>query len=85
LTLGGAPAPDRCAVIEVGTATAVNTLARDGISDWPDRISESLVVGIDACAALGSAALSRVAGLDSNIRFPGFADWSCAWGPAAQS
>lgn len=78
------PAPDLCAVTEVGTATAVNALARDGISYRPDRTSGWLIAGSDACAVLDRAALSRVAGLDSNIRFPGFANWSCIWGAASK-
>lgn len=79
--LASGPTPDPCAVAEVGTAIAVNALARDGISYRPDR--GSLFAGSDACAVLDGAALSRIAGLDSNIRSPGFANWSCTWGTSS--
>ncbi len=78
------PAPDLCAVVEVGTVAAVNALTRDGISYQPDRISRMLIAGSDACAMLDATALSRVAGLASNILFPGFANWSCEWGAAGE-
>jgi len=32
---------------------------------------------------LDTTVLSSVAGLDSNIRFPGFANWSCTWGDSS--
>ncbi len=75
---------DLCAVTEVGTVTAVNALARDGISYRPGRTSGLLIAGSDACAVLDTTALRRVAGLDSTIRFPGFANWSCTWGPSSK-
>ncbi len=78
------PAPDLCAVTEVATVTAVNALARDGISYRPGRTSGSLIAGSDACAVLDTTALRRVAGLDSTIRFPGFANWSCTWGASSK-
>ena len=74
------PSPDLCAITEVGTVTAVNALARDGISYRPDRTSRWLIAGSDACAVLDASELSKVAGLDSNIRLLGFANWSCTWG-----
>lgn len=78
------PASDLCAITEVGTATAVNKLARDGISYRPGRNSGVLIAGSDACALLDRAALTKVPGLDPNIRFPGFANWSCTWGASSK-
>ncbi len=75
---------DLCAVTEVGTVTAANALARDGISYRPDRTSGSLIARSDACTVLDTTALRRVAGLDTNILYPGFANWSCTWGPSSK-
>ncbi|MDQ4009758.1 MAG: DUF3558 family protein, partial [Actinomycetota bacterium] len=77
------PAPDLCAVVEVGTVAAVNALTRDGISYRPGRTSELLIAGSDACKVL-EPAVNTVAGLDSTIRYPGFANWSCEWGAAGE-
>jgi eukaryotic-like serine/threonine-protein kinase len=77
------PVPDLCAVAEVGTAVAVNALARNGISYRPDRTSGWLLANSNACEVLDPAARSKVPGLDSTIRFPGFANWSCTWGASS--
>ncbi len=80
------PAPvDLCAVAEVGTVVAVNVLARDGISYRPDRTSGWLLAGSNACEVLDPAARSKVPSLNSTIRFPGFANWSCTWGATSTS
>ncbi|HWR48644.1 MAG TPA: hypothetical protein VN327_13690, partial [Pseudonocardiaceae bacterium] len=73
-----------CAVTEVGTTTAVDSLARYGISYRPGRTSGSLLAGSDACAVLDRGALTKVAGLDATIRDPGFANWSCTWGASSK-
>ncbi|WP_084211020.1 serine/threonine-protein kinase [Pseudonocardia acaciae] len=76
----GPDGSDICGATEVATAVAVNRLARDGITYRPGRTAEWLITSNDACAVLDPATLAAVPGLDTNIRFPGFGNWSCTWG-----
>ena len=70
---------DRCLLAEVGTVTAVNSLARNGITYRPERTSQFLITQSNACDVLSAAELRGV-GVDPTIRYPGFGKWSCAWG-----
>lgn len=71
---------DQCAVAEVGTATAVTALDRDGITYRPGRTSGWQVTNSDACTLLTNIELVSVSGLNPTIRSPGFANWWCSWG-----
>lgn len=82
ITATGSPGFDQCRLAEVGTATAVNALARQGISYRPARTAGWTFANTDACTLLTDAEI-RAAGADPNTRTPGFANWSCAWGTVA--
>ncbi|MBO0876212.1 MAG: hypothetical protein J2P19_22770 [Pseudonocardia sp.] len=84
ITATGSPGFDQCRLAEVGTATAVNALARQGISYRPARTAGWTFANTDACTLLTDAEI-RAAGADPNTRTPGFANWSCAWGTVAMS
>jgi eukaryotic-like serine/threonine-protein kinase len=79
ITATGAPGFNECRLTEVGTATAVNALARQGISYRPARTAGWAFATTDACTLLTDAEI-RAAGADPNARNPGFANWSCGWG-----
>jgi hypothetical protein len=74
-------APDLCKIAEVGTVNAVNQLAQHGISYQPGRASRWSIARSDACTVLDPIARSKIPNLNSTIRYPGFANWSCTWGP----
>ncbi|WP_051579427.1 serine/threonine-protein kinase [Pseudonocardia acaciae] len=69
-----------CPVTEVGTAVAVNALARNGIVYRPGRTAEWRISSYDACGIVDPALLATVPGLDPQVRYPGFGNWSCTWG-----
>ncbi len=74
---------DLCALAEVGAASAVNALTRDGITYRPDRNAGLQLAEQDACALLDRATLATVPSLDPSSGSPGFASWNCAWGSSA--
>jgi hypothetical protein len=77
-------ANNSCAVTGVATAVAVNELARGGIRYRPGRTAGLLIAASDACKVLDDATLNKL-GVDADLRDPGFANWSCAWGPAKKA
>jgi eukaryotic-like serine/threonine-protein kinase len=82
--VGGGKGFDLCKLVDVGTATAVNALARHGITYRPGRTASWPVTNSDACELLTPTELTTLGGVDPTIRTPGYAGWFCRWGaPAA--
>jgi eukaryotic-like serine/threonine-protein kinase len=70
---------DKCTLAEVGTAEAVNALARNGITYRPTRSAGWKIANANACNMLTDTEIST-ADADPSLRTPGFANWSCTWG-----
>lgn len=47
-----------------------------------DRTADRHLASSYACAIVEPTILATVPGLDPTPRAPGFANWSCGWGPA---
>ncbi|HWR48894.1 MAG TPA: serine/threonine-protein kinase [Pseudonocardiaceae bacterium] len=73
---------DECKLAEVGTATAINELARHGITYRPGRTAAWPITRSDACTLLTNTELTSLGGVDPTIRTPGYANWWCQWGPS---
>jgi hypothetical protein len=68
-----------CRIDQVGTATAINSLARHGVTYTPGRTEQWPIARLNACALLTSDQVASLGGLSPTTAYPGFANWRCVW------